>query len=79
HIDVLPDFVENSRYSIKGKIEKSVAIFLATTRDTKTIIQKEEIEDYIWLEYLNALKALKFPNDKVILEKAEKYLNEIET
>lgn len=75
HIDILPNFVEESEYSIQGKIEKSVAIFLAKTTDTQTIIQKEEIEDYIWLEYDNALKTLKFSNDKSILEKAEKYLN----
>lgn len=78
HINILPDFVEKSEYSIKGKIEKTVAIFLATTTDTRTTIQREEIEDYIWLEYDNAIKTLKFPNDKMILEKAEKYLNGME-
>lgn len=75
HIDILPNFVEKSEYSIQGRIEKSVAIFLGKTSDTQTIIQKEEIEDYIWLEYPNALKMLKFSNDKQILEKAENYLN----
>lgn len=76
HIDILPDFEEKSDYSIQGKIEKSVSIFLAGTKDTQTIIQKEEIEDYIWLTYENALSTLKFENDKSILEKAENYLNE---
>ena len=79
HIDILPNFVENSEYSIKGKVEKSVSIFLARTRDTRTMIQKEEIDDYIWLEYPNALKTLKFSNDRSILEKAEKYLNVYES
>lgn len=78
HINILPRFVEKSEYSIKNKIEKTVAIFLATTTDTRTTIQREEIEDYIWLEYENALKTLKFPNDKKILEKAEEYLNSYE-
>lgn len=76
HIELLPDFVEKSDYSIQGKIEKSVSIFLARTDDTQTIIQREEIEDYIWLPYDRALSTLKFENDKSILEKAEKYLNE---
>ncbi len=75
HIDILPGFLEESDYSIQGKIEKAVSIFLARTKDTQTIIQKEEIEDYIWLQYEDALKTLKFENDKSILEKAEKYLN----
>lgn len=77
HIELLPDFVEESDYSIQGKIEKSVSIFLAKTKDTQTIIQKEEIEDYIWLQYEDALKTLKFENDKTILEKAEQYLNNV--
>ena len=67
---VKKDFVEKSDYSIQGKIEKSVSIFLARTNDTQTIIQREEIEDYIWLMYENALSTLKFENDKAILEKA---------
>ena len=51
-------------------------IFLATTKDTQTIIQKEEIEDYIWLDYSRAMKTLKFDNDKQILRKANRYMNE---
>lgn len=78
HIDIFPNFNEKSEYSIKGKIEKSVAIFLAKTNDTRTLIQKEEIEDYIWLEYQKAIKTLNFENDKNILKKAENYLNRLE-
>lgn len=75
HIDILPDFTQTSEYSIQGKIEKSVSIFLAETKDTQTVIQKEEIEDYIWLEFPKAYNTLKFPNDRDILNKAEKYMN----
>ena len=77
HIELIPNFVEKSEYSIQGKIEKSVALFLAKTNDTQTIIQKEEIEDYIWLEYEKAKKLLKFENDISIIDKADKYLNEV--
>ncbi|HZK21511.1 MAG TPA: NUDIX domain-containing protein [Oscillospiraceae bacterium] len=76
NIKILPGFVCNSEYTIQGRIEKMVNIFLASTTDTKTLIQKEEVEDYIWLRYDDALKALKFKNDKTILESAKKYLTE---
>ena len=48
----------------------------AYTKDTQTVIQREEIEDYIWLEYSRAIKTLKFDNDKLILRKANRYMNE---
>ncbi len=73
-INFLPDFRFKSEYSIQNRIEKKVIIFLATTTDTRTIIQKEEIEEYLWLEYPKALESLRFPNDKQILTKANEYL-----
>lgn len=74
HVKFLPDFVTRSQYSIQGKVEKSVSIFLATTDDTSTIIQKEEIEDYVWLGYEKAQARLKFENDHAILDKAAEYI-----
>lgn len=73
-IKIFPDFVTKSQYSIQGKVEKSVNIYLATTQDTNTVIQKEEIEDYIWLTYDKAKTRLKFENDHVILDKAIEYI-----
>ncbi len=75
NITILPDFMEKSEYTIQNRIEKTVAIFLAKTTDTQTVIQQEEIEDYIWLKYDKAISALKYENDKNILVKAEEYLN----
>lgn len=76
HINIQPDFVTKSQYTIQGKVEKNVNIYLASTSDTQTIIQKEEIEDYIWLGYNKALDKLCFDNDKNILQKANSYLIE---
>ena len=73
HIDIIPDFVSKSEYTIQNKIHKSVFVFVAKTNDTQTIIQKEEIEDYIWLTYENAYKNLKFENDKTIMITVEEY------
>ena len=73
-IQIIPGFISKSEYTIQGKVEKSVSIFVAKTSDTQTIIQHEEIEDYIWLNYDKAIKTLKFENDRAILEKAHEFL-----
>ena len=74
HIDIIPDFVSKSEYTIQNRIHKTVCVYVAKTDDTQTIIQKEEIEDYIWLTYENAYKNLKFENDKTILHDAREHL-----
>lgn len=76
HIRLFPGFKNKSEYTIRGKIEKSVSIFLATTDDVQTIIQPEEIEDYIWLNYEQAMKTLNYVNDKDILLLAQKFIEE---
>jgi len=76
HIEIIPEFVSKSEYTIQGRVEKCVTIFLAKTTDTKTTIQKEEIEDYIWLNFEKAFETLRFENDKAILEKAHAFLSE---
>ena len=68
------DFSFESRYKIGAKIEKRVDVFLATTADTQTVIQKEEVDDYIWLRYDAAVQTLKFDNDKEILEQAHAHM-----
>lgn len=74
HITIHPDFVTKSQYTIQGKVEKNVNIYLAATTDTQTTIQKEEIEDYIWLCFDKAMNKLRFENDRIILQKAHVYL-----
>jgi 8-oxo-dGTP pyrophosphatase MutT (NUDIX family) len=74
HIRIFSDFSYESRYKIGAKIEKRVDVFLAVTEDTQTVIQKEEIEDYIWLRYTEALATLRFDNDKEILMAAQDYM-----
>ena len=74
HIEILPSFAYKAEYTIHGNIEKSVTIYLARTDDTQTIIQREEIEDYIWLDYDRAVDTLKFANDKNMLKHAREYL-----
>ncbi len=73
-INIFPGFMSKSQYTIQNKIQKTVNIFVATTKDEQTRIQPEEIEDYIWLPYESAYNYLKFENDKAILKDAQTFL-----
>ena len=73
-IEIIPDFSLKSEYTIQGKVEKSVVIFMARTNDEQTVIQREEIDDYVWLSYGRALDLLKFENDRAILRKGHQFL-----
>ncbi|MCR5485038.1 MAG: NUDIX domain-containing protein [Clostridiales bacterium] len=74
HIEIIPDFSLKSEYTIQGKVEKSVIIFMAKTSDVQTKIQKEEIDDYIWQCYDKAVEMLKFDNDRAILKSGNQFL-----
>ncbi|MDR3314707.1 MAG: NUDIX domain-containing protein [Oscillospiraceae bacterium] len=74
HIKLLPGFSCQSEYVIQGKVEKSVTIFLGETTDRQTILQEDEIEDYVWLNYNRAMQTLKFENDRSILRRAHYFM-----
>ena len=76
HLNIIEGYESVSKYKIKNRIEKVVSIFVGTTKDTSTVIQQSEIEDYIWLTYERAMSLLKFENDKNILKSAYDFLNE---
>ena len=75
HINIIDGFESISKYKIRDRIEKTVSIFVGTTKDTSTVIQASEIEDYIWLTFDKAMNLLKFDNDKNILKNAYDFLN----
>ena len=75
NIDILPGFVKKSDYTIQGKIEKSVSIFLAKTTETSYTLQVEEIEECGWFDYDSAMLTLNYENDKLILIEAKNYLD----
>jgi 8-oxo-dGTP pyrophosphatase MutT (NUDIX family) len=74
HLDIFQGFMSKSQYTIQNKIQKTVHIFVGTTKDEQTKIQLEEIEDYIWLPFESAYKYLNFENDKTILKDANNFL-----
>lgn len=73
-VEIIKGFKAKSEYSIQRHIEKTVYIFTATCESTQTVIQPEEIEDYRWLDYHQAMRNLRFDNDKSILFRSREFL-----
>ena len=76
HIEIIHGFSKSSEYTIQGKIEKSVVIFLARTSESKYNIQVEEIEECGWFDYESAMATLNYDNDKRILIDAQQYITD---
>ncbi len=78
NVDFVKGFKEKIEYTIPNKkVRKEVVFFLARTKNKEVQIQKEEILNYKWLNYEEALKRLTHDNAKELLEKARSYLNKI--
>lgn len=76
HITLIPGFKAKSAFTIQGRIDKTVMLFLAATSDTQTVIQQSEIEDYIWLGFDACLATLNYDNDKNVLQRAKAFMEE---
>ena len=77
NIEFIDGFEEWVEYDFKFKkedIHKKVIFFLAKT-DEKNIHLSHEHNDYIWLEYNDALKKTTFENAKNVLTKANEFLS----
>lgn len=73
-IRILKGFAAKSDYHIQNKVEKTVTIFLAQTEKRTPKLQKDEVEDFYWGNYDDAMKRLKFENDRSILRRANNFL-----
>lgn len=74
HIKIHLGYEGISKYTLRNNVDKKVSIFVATTDDLKTTMQEEEIDDYRWLAYDQAMGHLSFENDKKILREAVDFL-----
>ena len=79
NIEFVDSFEESVEYDFRFKkedIHKKVIFFLAKTNE-KNIKLSHEHNDYLWLEYNNALKKTTFENAKNVLTKANEFLSSI--
>jgi len=75
-IEFIDGFEESVEYDFKFKnedIHKNVIFFLAKTNEKKISLSHEH-NDFVWLEYDNALKKTTFRNAKNVLSKANEFL-----
>jgi len=75
-IDGFEEYVEYDFRFKKENIHKKVIFFLAKTNE-KNIKLSHEHNDYLWLEYNDALKKTTFENAKNVLTKANEFLSSI--
>jgi len=76
NIEFVDGFEESVEYDFRFKKEnilKKVIFFLAKTNE-KNIKLSHEHNDYLWLEYNDALKKTTFENAKNVLTKANEFL-----
>ncbi len=78
-IELTPGFSAKSNYTIQGKVEKLVIIFLGKSNTTDVVLQQEEIDDSCWLNYDDAMAKLNFENDKNIFRRAGEFLKSSQT
>jgi len=79
NIEFVNGFEESVEYDFRFKkenIHKKVIFFLAKTNE-KNIKLSHEHNDYLWLEYNDALKKTTFENAKNVLIKANEFLSSI--
>ena len=77
NIEFVDGFEESVEYDFRFKkedIHKKVIFFLAKT-DEKNVRLSHEHNDYLWLEYNDALKKTTFANAKNVLSKANEFLS----
>ena len=72
-ITLMPDFCRCSDYTIQGRIEKNVRIFLGKAQQTEFTRQEEEIDECGWFAFDDAMNTLNYDNDKRILTQAREY------
>ena len=74
-VKIIDGFKEYIKYKIPyANVEKTVVIFLCEALKEDVKIQDEEISDYAWLEYEEAMKKLTHENPKNVLKKANEFL-----
>jgi len=76
NIEFIDGFEESVEYNFRFKnedIHKTVVFFLAKTNENKISLSHEH-NDFVWLEYDDALKKTTFRNAKNVLSKTNEFL-----
>lgn len=75
-VEILDSFREISDYCPFGKIRKRVVFFIAKALTDDIKIQESEIDSYTWISLSSADGVCTYENDKRVIEKVKKYIEE---
>jgi len=74
-VKIIDRFRESVAYDESKKAHKTLVLFLGEPLGTNVAIQKDEILDFAWLKYEDALERLRYNNSKEMLRRAEKFIS----
>lgn len=76
NIRIIPEinFRITNKYKIGQEVEKEVILFLGNAQSQQVKIQEEEIEEYKWLGFNEAIELLTFKSNRKILIESNKFL-----
>lgn len=76
-VEIVESFREVSDYCPFGKIKKRVVFFMAQTFSTKVVVQKEEIDSYIWVDLFDVHNKCTYDNDLRVIAKAKEHIDKL--
>jgi 8-oxo-dGTP pyrophosphatase MutT (NUDIX family)/RimJ/RimL family protein N-acetyltransferase len=77
NIKIINKFKVETEYFVSTYVLKKVIYFIGIPKDTNVKIQTEEIGEYKWLSYEDAIKLLTYESAKTVLKSAKEYLNSL--
>ncbi len=74
NIEILDGFKKSIKYIPFPEVLKEVIFFIGITEEEKITIDKDEIEDYMWCSYEEALKMITYKPQRDVMESSLKYI-----
>ncbi len=74
NIEILDGFKKSIKYIPFPEVLKKVIFFIGITEEEKVTIDKNEIEDYMWCSYEEALKMITYKPQRDVMESSLKYI-----
>ena len=76
-VEIVDSFREVSDYCPFGRIKKRVVFFMAQTFSTNVVVQKEEIDSYIWVDLFDVHNKCTYDNDLRVIKKARENIDKL--
>ena len=73
-IEILDGFKKSIKYIPFPEVLKEVIFFIGITKEEKVTIDKNEIEDYIWCSYEEALKMITYKPQRDVMESSLQFI-----